>query len=61
MLPYRNGKSLSELDIDEIQKRYTTLFLIWANYDIEEEYIDARSLNYLSSYVLKVAGSDDRI
>lgn len=53
---YLYGKSLSELDINEIQKRYTTPFVIWANYDIEEGYIDAMSLNYLSSYVLKVAG-----
>lgn len=33
---YLYGKSLNELDIDEIQKRYTTPFVIWANYDIEE-------------------------
>lgn len=53
---YLYGKGLSDLDIDEIQKRYTTPFVIWANYDTEEEYIEAMSLNYLSSYVLKVAG-----
>lgn len=49
------GKSLSELTLDELQKRYMTPFIIWANYDIKEEYIDAISLNYLSSYLLQIA------
>lgn len=42
--------------LDEQQKRYEVPFFIWANYDIEEEYIDCTSLNYLSSYVYNVAG-----
>ncbi len=42
--------------LDEKQKRYKVPFFIWANYDIEEEYVDCTSLNYLSSYVYNVAG-----
>lgn len=42
--------------LDEQQKRYTIPFFIWANYDIEEKYIDCTSLNYLSSYVYDAAG-----
>lgn len=42
--------------LDEQQKRYKVPFFIWANYDIEEEYIDCTSLNYLSSYVYESAG-----
>ena len=42
--------------LDEQQKRYKVPFFIWANYDIEEEYVDCTSLNYLSSYVYDAAG-----
>ena len=49
-------KDLSNLSVEQEQNRYITPFFIWANYDIEEEYIDKLSANYLSSYVLKVAG-----
>lgn len=45
-------------DLDERQKRYMVPFFVWANYDIEEEYIDCTSLNYLSSYVYSAAGID---
>lgn len=48
--------NLSSLSIEETQKRYITPFIIWANYDIKEEYIDKLSVNYLSSYLLKAAG-----
>lgn len=44
--------------LDEQQKRYAVPFFIWANYDIEEEYIECTSLNYLSSYVYDAAGID---
>lgn len=50
------GKKLSELTLEEQQKRFMTPFVIWANYDIEEKEIDKMSANYLSSYVLDVAG-----
>ena len=50
------GKSISDLSIEENQQRYITPFVIWANYDIEEQYIDKISANYLSSLVLETAG-----
>ena len=49
-------KDLSGLTLEQEQKRHVTPFIIWANYDIQEETIDKMSSNYLSSYVLKVAG-----
>lgn len=48
--------SLSSLSIQQEQQRHITPFYIWANYDIEEKYIDKLSVNYLSSYVLDAAG-----
>ena len=50
------GKSMSELSLEEVQKGYITPFLIWTNYDIQSEYIDKISANYLFSYMCKVAG-----
>lgn len=48
--------NLSDLTIEQEQSRHVTPFVIWANYDIEEKYIDKLSSNYLSSLVLQVAG-----
>lgn len=45
-------KPLNELSIEELQKQYITPFVIWANYDIKEEYIDKISANYLSTLLL---------
>ncbi|MBQ6848646.1 MAG: LTA synthase family protein [Clostridia bacterium] len=42
--------------VEVTQKRYTTPFVIWANYDIPEQELPLLSANYLSSYVMKVAG-----
>ena len=42
--------------LDERQKKFIVPFFIWANYDIEEQYIECTSLNYLSSYVYNAAG-----
>ena len=50
------GKSLSSLSLEENQQRYITPFLIWANYDIEEDYLEGISANYLSTLLLEVAG-----
>lgn len=49
------GKDVSDLPIDKKADWYSTPYIIWANYDIEEESIDM-SANYLSSYVMKIAG-----
>lgn len=49
------GKELSDLTQEELQKKYQTPYIVWANYDIKEEEKDM-SVNYLSSYLLKLAG-----
>ena len=36
--------------------KYITPFILWANYDIEEQYMDKISLNYLSILLLDNAG-----
>ncbi len=48
--------SLSSISLEQEQSRHVTPFIIWANYDIEEKTIDKLSSNYLSSYVLDIAG-----
>ncbi|MGM9940787.1 MAG: LTA synthase family protein [Bulleidia sp.] len=42
------GKPLNDLSDEENQKRYITRFVMWANYDIPEGWIDCISANYLS-------------
>ena len=49
-------RDLSNLTIEQDQKRHITPFFIWANYDIEEKYIEKLSANYLAAYVVDVAG-----
>ena len=48
--------NLSNLTPEQEQSRHCTPFIIWTNYDIEEQYIDKLSSNYLSSLVLQTAG-----
>ena len=46
-------------DFDTLDKRmlqYMVPFFIWANFDIEEAYVDCTSLNYLPRYLLETAG-----
>jgi len=43
-------------NFDVYQKKYMVPFIIWANYDIPEADIEKMSANYLSSYLLKIAG-----
>ncbi len=43
-------------DSDDETSKYITPFILWANYDIEEQYIDKISLNYLSILLLDTAG-----
>lgn len=50
------GKDVEELSTEEKADWYSTPYVIWANYDIEEEELDM-SANYLSSYVMKIAGN----
>jgi hypothetical protein len=50
------GDSLNTLSLSEQQSRHVTPFYIWANFDIEEQQIEALSSNYLSSLLLQTAG-----
>ena len=51
-----NGKKGTELTAEDIQKRYKVPFVIWANYDIDEENGVETSVNYLGNKVLDAAG-----
>lgn len=48
--------NLYQLDIKQEMKRYVTPFYIWANFDIPEKDGLHLSANYLSSYLLQLAG-----
>lgn len=41
--------------LDEKMLKYTVPFIIWANYDIDEQLVGCTSLNYLSRYLLDAA------
>lgn len=48
------GSALESLEDNMV--KYTLPFVMWANFDIQEEYVELTSLNYLSNYLLKAAG-----
>ena len=50
------ASSILNLTPEQTQQQYVTPFYIWANYDIEEREIERLSVNYLSSYMMQVAG-----
>ncbi len=51
-------KKQSEFTTEDTANWYSTPYVIWANYDIEEkEHVDM-SCNYLSSYLLDMIGAD---
>ena len=50
------GKPVNELSDEELMKRYLTNFVIWANYDIEEQEDITVSTNYLSCLLADAAG-----
>lgn len=50
------GQSADALEGEELERLYKVPFLIWANYDIEEQTIERTSNNYLSTYLADVAG-----
>lgn len=50
------GTDLDNLSIEQQQARYTTPFVIWANYDIPEATVEKMSANYLSTLVMQIAG-----
>lgn len=41
---------------EEMMKRYQVPFVIWANYNISEQYIEKTSMNYLQSILMETAG-----
>lgn len=53
-----NGKGLSGLNTQELQKLYTVPFFIWTNYDTPAEQVEITSLNYLSTMALERANID---
>ena len=50
------GKDTDKLSVVKKADWYSTPYVIWANYDIEEKELDM-SANYLSSYVMSIAGN----
>jgi phosphoglycerol transferase MdoB-like AlkP superfamily enzyme len=50
------GKRLNDLTDEEQQQRYISRFILWANYDIPEGWIDKISVNYLSTLLTETAG-----
>lgn len=52
------GQSISAMDDETQQKRYITRFILWANYDIPEGWVEEISMNYLSTLLMQVAGLD---
>lgn len=51
-----NGMSVNELTEEQLRLRYKVPYVIWANYDIEEQTNADTSLNYLAANVLELAG-----
>lgn len=52
----KNGMAWNALDEEEQKLRYQVPYVIWANYDIEEEAGADTSVNYLGAEVLRLAG-----
>lgn len=50
------GKPQDEWNLTDIQKRYATPFVIWANYDIQDGQDVILSNNYMENILLKQAG-----
>ncbi len=53
---YCLGKRLDDASFVDQQLTYETRYLIWANYDIPEKENQTLSANYLSGYLMQVAG-----
>lgn len=51
-----NGMAWNALDEEELKLRYQVPYVIWANYDIEEEQNADTSVNYLASEMLQRVG-----
>lgn len=53
---YLLGKPESECSPEELMEKYKVPFVLWTNFDIEEEVIEKTSLNYLSSIMAEKLG-----
>lgn len=53
---YQELSNCTFTSLDQQQNKYLVPFFVWANYDIEENYVERTSLNYLSSFVYDAAG-----
>ena len=53
---FGQDSSIRETSVDEMRKGYTVPFILWANYDIGDEEVEAISANYLSGYLMEKAG-----
>lgn len=51
------GKPTDSNTLQDTFNKYSVPYVIWANYDIEEEQVDM-SANYLSAYLMKVIGGE---
>lgn len=54
---YRETHGGDYTTLDEQMLQYMVPFAIWANYDIEEQYIPCTSLNFLSNYLFETMGT----
>ena len=52
------GTDVNKLSTEQTAMMYSTPYVIWANYDIEEQQDFNMSANYLSSYMLQLIGAD---
>ncbi len=50
------GDDIGDLEIEDLQKRYTVPFFIWSNKPMESKTVDKISINYLSAFFLQEAG-----
>ncbi len=51
-----SSEASREASLEEFSKGYVVPFVIWANYEMEEEEVDAISVNYLSALLMEKAG-----
>jgi len=52
------GTDAVSLSFEDMMREYQVPFLIWANYPLESQHIEAVSLNYLSGLLLRAAGME---
>ena len=50
------GTDSTSLGLEDMMREYQVPFVIWANYPLESQEIEAVSLNYLSGLLLRAAG-----